>query len=81
MYYIFNTECTDIIELTIVAFWTSTPEAAVSIIASLHGQSGMAIGNVIGSNILCIYGCWLCMLFSALIQKSRNTALNELLFQ
>ncbi len=40
-----------IIGLTIVAFGTSTPEAVVSITASLHGQSGMAIGNVIGSNI------------------------------
>ncbi|MEG1311208.1 MAG: calcium/sodium antiporter [Romboutsia sp.] len=39
-----------IIGLTIVAFGTSAPEAAVSITASLNGQNGMAIGNVIGSN-------------------------------
>lgn len=40
-----------IIGLTIVAFGTSAPEAAVSITASLKNQNGMAMGNVIGSNI------------------------------
>lgn len=40
-----------IIGLTIVAFGTSAPEAAVSITASINGQNSMAIGNVIGSNI------------------------------
>lgn len=40
-----------IIGLTIVAFGTSAPEAAVSITASINGQNGMAMGNVIGSNI------------------------------
>lgn len=40
-----------LIGLTIVAFATSTPEILVSIIAASHGQSGLAIGNAIGSNI------------------------------
>ena len=40
-----------IIGLTIVAFGTSAPEAAVSIVASINNQNGMAVGNVIGSNI------------------------------
>ncbi len=40
-----------IIGLTIVAFGTSTPELAVNIMASLKDAPGMAIGNVIGSNI------------------------------
>ncbi len=40
-----------IIGLTIVAFGTSAPEAAVSITASLQNSSGVALGNVIGSNI------------------------------
>lgn len=40
-----------IIGLTIVAFGTSAPEAAVSITASLNGSNGITIGNVIGSNI------------------------------
>lgn len=41
-----------IIGLTIVAFGTSAPEAAVSISASLRGTSGIAVGNILGSNIL-----------------------------
>ncbi|MGL5693197.1 MAG: calcium/sodium antiporter, partial [Peptostreptococcaceae bacterium] len=40
-----------IIGLTIVAFGTSAPEAAVSITAALSGQNDMAIANVVGSNI------------------------------
>lgn len=41
-----------VIGLTIVAMGTSAPEAAVSINASLKANSGIAIGNVVGSNIL-----------------------------
>lgn len=40
-----------IIGLTIVAFGTSAPEAAVSITAAVTGQNGIAVGNVIGSNL------------------------------
>lgn len=40
-----------IIGLTIVAFGTSAPEAAVSITAALKGSNEMAIANVVGSNI------------------------------
>ncbi|MEY8339166.1 calcium/sodium antiporter [Lachnospiraceae bacterium 62-35] len=40
-----------IIGLTVVAFGTSAPEAAVSITAALEGSNGIAVGNVIGSNI------------------------------
>ncbi len=40
-----------IIGLTIVAFGTSAPEAAVSVTSSLRGQNDMALGNVVGSNI------------------------------
>ncbi|OQY09503.1 MAG: conjugal transfer protein TraR [Marinitoga sp. 4572_148] len=37
--------------LTLVAFGTSAPELFVSISAALKGSSGIALGNVIGSNI------------------------------
>jgi cation:H+ antiporter len=37
--------------LTIVAFGTSAPELIVSLEAALKGSSGLALGNVIGSNI------------------------------
>lgn len=40
-----------IIGLTIVAFGTSAPEMLVSAIAAWQGNSGIAIGNAVGSNI------------------------------
>lgn len=40
-----------IIGLTIVAMGTSAPETAVSITASLGGNNGISLGNIIGSNI------------------------------
>lgn len=40
-----------IIGLTIVAMGTSAPEASVSIASAIKGASGVAIGNVFGSNI------------------------------
>ena len=40
-----------VIGLTIVAFGTSAPELIVNIIASLNGNAGLAIGNILGSNI------------------------------
>jgi len=40
-----------LIGLTIVAFGTSSPEAAVSIKAAMNGNNGIALGNVVGSNI------------------------------
>ncbi len=40
-----------IIGLTIVAFGTSLPELSVSVTASLEGDAGISVGNVVGSNI------------------------------
>ena len=40
-----------VIGLTVVAFGTSSPELAVSVQSSLSGQTDIAIGNVVGSNI------------------------------
>ena len=42
---------TFIIGLTVVAFGTSMPEAAISVTAALTGANGIAVGNAIGSNI------------------------------
>ena len=47
----FVSGASSIIGLTIVAFGTSAPEAAVSVTAALKGQNDMAIANVVGSNI------------------------------
>ena len=41
-----------IVGLTIVAFGTSAPELVVSAVAAARGQSDVAIGNVVGSNIM-----------------------------
>ncbi|MCD8263373.1 MAG: calcium/sodium antiporter [Tannerellaceae bacterium] len=49
-----------VIGLTVVAFGTSVPELAISIVAALKGSADIAIGNVVGSNIfntLMIVGC------------------------
>ncbi len=40
-----------IIGLTVVSFATSAPELLVSVQAALNNSSGIALGNVIGSNI------------------------------
>lgn len=40
-----------VIGVTIVAFGTSLPELASSIVATLNGESEIVIGNVVGSNV------------------------------
>jgi cation:H+ antiporter len=40
-----------VIGLTIVAFGTSLPEVATSVIAAIRGERDIAVGNVVGSNI------------------------------
>lgn len=40
-----------IISLTIIAFGTSAPELVVSVAAVLEKQPGIAVGNIVGSNI------------------------------
>ena len=44
-----------VIGLTVVAFGTSTPELFVNLIASIKGNSDIAIGNVLGSNIANVF--------------------------
>jgi cation:H+ antiporter len=41
-----------VVGLTVVALGTSAPELVVSTTAALRGQGGVAVGNVVGSNIL-----------------------------
>ncbi len=40
-----------VIGITIVAFGTSLPELAVSLASALKGEYGLAIGNIVGSNL------------------------------
>ena len=41
-----------VIGLTIVAFGTSAPELAINVQSTLSGESELAVGNIVGSNIL-----------------------------
>ncbi len=45
-----------VIGLTIIAFGTSLPELAVSIVAALRNRFEVCVGNVIGSNIFNLFG-------------------------
>tara|TARA_B100000575_G_scaffold48510_3_gene35440 strand:- start:5746 stop:6675 length:930 start_codon:yes stop_codon:yes gene_type:complete len=45
-----------VIGLSVVALGTSLPELAVTIVAGIRGQGGVAVGNVLGSNMMNILG-------------------------
>ncbi|WP_027881385.1 calcium/sodium antiporter [Meiothermus rufus] len=62
---------TMVVGLTVVAFGTSSPELAASLAAALSGSPSIAIGNVVGSNILNIL---LILGLTALIQPIRAQA-------
>jgi len=67
-----------VIGLTIVAFGTSAPEFIVNIFASVQGNSEIAIGNILGSNIANIL---LILGISAIIYPitaKKNTLLKEI---
>lgn len=69
-----------VIGLTIVAFGTSAPEFIVNIYASVQGNSEIAIGNILGSNIANIL---LILGISAIIYPvtaKKNTVLKEIPF-
>lgn len=44
-----------VIGLTIVAFGTSLPELAASVVAALRGHSDVSVGNIIGSNVFNLF--------------------------
>ncbi len=46
----------EVIGLTVVAFGTSLPELAASVVAAYRGHSDIALGNVVGSNLFNILG-------------------------
>ena len=69
-----------LIALTVVALGTSLPELLVSVKAALDGAAGMALGNVVGSNIANI---WLVLGVPALIYpiscQGRSVPMNALI--
>ncbi len=69
-----------VIGLTIVAFGTSAPEAAISIVAGLKGNADLSVGNVLGSNvmnILLILGLSSCI---RTLRVQKNTVRYEMPF-
>lgn len=69
-----------IIGMTIVAMGTSLPECAVSISAALAGNTGVAVGNIVGSNIFnLMFVCGVCCLFCEL-PVSKQTLKGEFPF-
>lgn len=69
-----------VIGLTIVAFGTSSPELAVNLLAGLSGNTDVAIGNVVGSNI---FNIGIILGISALLYPvaiHKNTAWKEIPF-
>lgn len=65
-----------VVGLTVVAFGTSAPELAVSLQAALHDSPGLAVGNVVGSNIANI----LLILGAAAAARPMPVSLNLLRF-
>jgi len=45
-----------VVGLSIVALGTSLPELAVTLVAGLRNQGGVAVGNILGSNVINIMG-------------------------
>ncbi|MBU0598011.1 calcium/sodium antiporter [Patescibacteria group bacterium] len=63
-----------LIGLTIVAVGTSLPELATSVVAAVHRQSDLAVGNIVGSNIFNVF--WILGLTSTILPLSFNAAVN-----
>ena len=61
-----------IIGLTVVAFGTSAPEMAVNVMAAMQGNTDIAMGNVVGSNIFNVaFILGLCALIKPLIVSAQ----------
>lgn len=62
-----------IVGMTIVAVGTSMPELTVSFISAIHGESAMAIGNIVGSNIFNVLATLgVCAVFSPILFTKSN---------
>lgn len=67
-----------VVGLTIVAFGTSAPELTISVISAVTGNSGMAIGNVVGSNIFNILAIIGVVAIARPIKVERGIMTNEI---
>ena len=69
-----------VVGLTIVAMGTSAPEAAVSITGAMSGAADIAVGNVVGSNILNILIILGVTGFIATVAVQKSTLMIEMPF-
>ncbi len=70
-----------VVGFTIIAFGTSLPELIVSVFANLQESPGIALGNVLGSNIaniLLVLGC--AALFATLKTKVNKSLVRDVVF-
>src|SRR3989338_3719343 len=63
-----------LIGLTIVAVGTSLPELATSVVAALHKEDDIAVGNVVGSNIFNVF--WILGVTSIIMPLPFNPRVN-----
>ena len=63
-----------LIGLTIVAIGTSLPELATTVVAAIHNQHDIAVGNVVGSNIFNVF--WILGLTSSILQLPISPLIN-----
>ena len=67
-----------VIGLTVVAFGTSAPELVVTVVSAAEGNAGMAIGNVVGSNMFNMLAIVGITALVAPIPVTRNTLSKEM---
>lgn len=66
-----------LVGLTLVAFGTSAPELVVTIRATLDGMGGIALGNIVGSNIANVFlVLGLPALFAPMASQARSASAN-----
>ncbi|MBS0206721.1 MAG: calcium/sodium antiporter [Planctomycetes bacterium] len=69
-----------LIGMTIVAVGTSLPELATTIVAARKGEADIAVGNVIGSNIINLLGVLACVATISNVQIATSSLSFELPF-
>lgn len=63
-----------LIGLTVVAVGTSLPELATSVVAAMHKEVDIAVGNIVGSNIFNVF--WILGITSLILPLSFNPRIN-----
>lgn len=67
-----------VVGLTIVAFGTSMPEFVISVMSAIKGNGGIAIGNIVGSNIFNVFVIVGCVALVSPIKVQKSLMNNEI---